>query len=291
MSPRSFALLLAMTSGIGGRTVARVVARNALLARSPEEFLALSPQVWQEDYRMSAKAAAALTLRISDARKEIEALERRLNERAVSWVTAADAHYPQALEAFDPDPPGVLFLHGNHRLLDRKTFCVLSSRNASPAQLELIGNRAEEGVLAGDILVTGHDRPEYQRSAIVPLRWGAPRVLCLDRGLFTVLGEDLKNEAFRAARLWRYEFDPLTDLAISPFRPDSDFAGVNNKVRDRLVAGLSRRLEVVHLSPGGNMERLMGLALKIGRPVQIAADIPDAQLWVERGAGLMPNMT
>ncbi len=84
--------------------------------------------------------------------------------------------------------------------------------------------------------MTGHDRPEYQRSAVVPLRWGSPRLLCLDRGLFRVLGEDLRSEAFRAARLWRYEFDASTDLVVSPFRPDSEFIGVNNKVRDRLVS-------------------------------------------------------
>ena len=117
--------------------------------------------------------------------------------------------------------------------------------------------------------MTGHDRPEYQRSAVVPLRWGAPRILCLDRGLFQVLGDDLKNEAFRAARLWRYEFDPSTDLVISPFRPESGFIGVNNQVRDRLVASLSHRLTFVNVRPDGNMEKLARTAEKAGRQVTV----------------------
>jgi len=138
---------------------------------------------------------------------------------------------------------GVLFLYGNAKLFEAKTFCVLSSRNSLPADLNLIEKLTEEGVLEGQVLVTGHDRPEYQRSAVVPLRWGSPRILCLDRGLFNVLGPDLKQEAFRAARLWRYEFDPRTDLVACPFKPDAHFVNPNNKVRDRLVGCLSRRLD------------------------------------------------
>jgi len=188
----------------------------------------------------------------------------------VSMLTSVDAHYPRLIEEFDADPPGVLFLYGNKKLLEAKTFSVLSSRNTLPASLELIEKLTEEGVLNGEILVTGHDTPEYQRSAIVPLRWGAPRILCLDRGLFKVLGDDLKDEAFRAARLWRYQFDPGTDLAISPFRPDADFIGINNKIRDRLVGSLSRRLDFVQIAEGGNMLRLARQALKAGRPVRVS---------------------
>jgi len=88
--------------------------------------------------------------------------------------------------------------------------------------------------------------------------------------LFKVLGEDLRDEAFRAARLWRYQFDPATDLAISPFRPESDFIGINNKVRDRLVAALSKRLDFVQIAERGNMELLARMALKAGRKVRVS---------------------
>lgn len=267
LARRTFALHLALTPGIGGRTVTRILARNELMGRSAEEFLKFSPEVWREEYRLSAKATTALR---ASSTKDSAEMEKRLAGLGVSLVTAADAHYPTLVEEFDPDPPGVLFFYGNTRLLDAKTFCVLSSRNSRPSELELIEQLTETGVLASEALVTGHDRPEYQRSAVVPLRWGSPRILCLDRGLFQVLGEDLKNEAFRAARLWRYEFDPSTDLAVSPFRPMSDFIGVNNQVRDRLVASLSRRLDFVNVNAGGNMEKLAKLALKCGRPVRVS---------------------
>ena len=281
LSRRSFALHLAMTPGIGGRSVVRILARNDLLGRSADEFLRLSPEALREEYRLTVKQAAALAGGVVSKTLETES---RLDALGVRLLTVVDAGYPELVEAMDPDPPSVLFLYGNVRLLQAPTFAVLASRNTSPADLDLIDRLTEEGVLGGETLVTGHDRPEYQRSAIVPLRWGAPRILVLDRGLFQVLGADLKDEAFRAARLWRYEFDPRTDLAVSPFRPDDRFIGANNRIRDRLVASLSRRLDFVHVAPSGNMARIARLALRAGRRVTVGTSVEDRDGLLASGA-------
>lgn len=272
---------LALTPGIGGKTVTRVLTRNRLIGRAAEEFLALSPETYREEYKLSAKAAANLSARTLNSTIEYE---KRLAGLGVTLVTAADAHYPTRIEQMDPEPPGVLFLYGNTKLLDGKTFCVLGSRNSFPAQLNQIETLTEAAVLDGGILVAGHDTPEYQRSAVVPLRWGSPRILCLDRGLFKVLGDELREEAFRAARLWRYEFDPKTDLVVSPFHPEADFIGVNNQIRDRLVACLSETLSFVNIAEGGNMEKLAKLALRAHRNVQLSDQIVGYRRLTEQGA-------
>jgi DNA processing protein len=287
LSRRTFTLLLAMSPGIGGKSVTRVLARNDLLARTPEEFLELPMEAYIQEYRLSRKASAGLAGERLDAVSRTQELEKRLAGLGVTIVTAADIHYPSKVEEMDPDPPGVLFLYGNTKLLEARTFSVLSSRNTLPSDLQLIETWTEERVLGGAVLVTGHDRPEYQRSAIVPLRWGSPRILCLDRGMFNVLGENLKDEAFRAARLWRYEFDPLTDLVISPFRPNADFIGVNNKVRDKLVACMSDELVFANIAPSGNMERLAHLAVAAGRVVKVSDRIPGARSLERIGAELI----
>jgi DNA processing protein len=278
-----------MTPGIGGKSVIRVITRNNLLNRSPDQFLALSPEALREEYKLSPKAATSLCYDTQSRLSQTQDLEKRLNGLGVNLVTAADAAYPSTVEEFDPDPPGVLFLYGNLKLLGGKTFAVLSSRNARPAELDQIEMLAEAGVLNSEVLVAGHDRPEFQRAAVVPLRWGAPRILVLDRGMFRVLGDDLKDEAFRAARLWRYQFDPATDLVVSPFRPESDFIGVNNKVRDKLVASLARRLDFVNVSEGGGMERIMRMALKAGRAVRISDAVVGYRRWIEAGAQVIEN--
>jgi len=284
LSQRTFALLLAMTPRLGGKTVTKVLVRNNILNREPEDFLRLSAEAMIEEYKLHPDAANKIVSDPSRALQKAKVLEARLLGLGVQLTTSNDAHYPRLIEEMDSSPPGILFLYGNQRLLESQTFCVLSSRDSSPAALDQIERLAEDGVLKGDVLVTGHDRIEYQRSAIVPLRWGAPRILCFDRGLFKVLGEDLKDEAFRAARLWRYEFDPQTDLAISPFRPEADFVGVNNQIRDRIVASLSKRLDFVHLSDSGNMRKYALNALKIGRQVRVSDRIVNYRELAAKGA-------
>lgn len=285
MTGRQLVLFLAETPKIGGKTIARIVARNKLQNRPPEEFLRLSAAAFQEEYGLTAAAAANLKQRAQRGLAEIEALDARLAGLEVSWLTMADAGFPERLDAFDPEPPAILFFYGNLSLLKRKTFCVLASRAATPRHLDQIEKRAEEGILDGEVLVSGTNRIEYQRSAVVPLRWGAPRILCLDQGFFHVLGEQLKDEAFPAARLWRYEFDPKTDLVVSPFRPNARFIGINNQVRDRLVASLSDRLDFVHIAPKGNMHRLVKLGIQSGRPVRV----PSACLADYAGANPLPE--
>lgn len=270
LSRRDFALWLAMTKGIGGRSVSRILARCDLMSYAPEDLRRLVPEALQEEFRLTKRQSEALAARFREPMEAVRSVVEPLSKLGVHWVTFADAHYPAQLEAFDPDPPGVLFMYGNVNLLKSKTVCVLSSRNTSPAGLDLVEKLAETAVLSGEVIVSGHDTPEYQRAAVVPLRWGAPRILCLDRGLFKALGDDLKDEPFRAARLWRYEFDPKTDLVISPFRPNADYVGINNQVRDRLIVGLADRVDAVEISPAGNMERYARMALKAGRKVRVS---------------------
>src|SRR5438045_749770 len=138
MTSRTFSLLLALTPGMGGRSVTRVLTRNGLLNRTPEEFLRLSSEAYREEYKLNAKAATALAYNGKEQVVKTGEMEKRLGGLGVTLVTAADANYPALVEEMDPDPPGVLFLYGNQRLLEGKTFSVLSSRNARPADLELI---------------------------------------------------------------------------------------------------------------------------------------------------------
>lgn len=219
--------------------------------------------------------------------QELAQMQDHLDKLGVTLVTAVDAGYPELVEQMDPDCPGALFLYGNTKLLASKTFTVMSSRKSRPNELNRIEALSEEGVLQGEVLVCGHDTPEYQRAAIVPLRYGSPRILCLDQGLFKALGNDLTKEAFRTARLYRYQFDAKTDLVISPFRPYSDFIGANNRTRDRLVASLARRLDFVNVSPGGNMEKLARMALKAGRPVRVCDTALEYRVYRELGATIL----
>jgi len=114
--------------------------------------------------------------------------------------------------------------------------------NQRPFELDEIEQEAEKHVLEGKVLVCGIHSPAHQRAAIVPLRWGSPRIVVFAGGFHAHLGEKLDQEAFRAARLWRYAWDSRTDLAVSRRAPDKlpTYARHNPTV-DRLIELIATR--------------------------------------------------
>ncbi|HQU18106.1 MAG TPA: hypothetical protein PLA92_03545 [Fimbriimonadaceae bacterium] len=151
---------------------------------------------------------------------------------------------PFQLEPGFYEPAG-LWLYGNARLLSGHLVTVPSASGPpfhSPKELDEIERQAEKHVLAGQILVSGIHSPAHQRAAVVPLRWGSPRILVVSGGFYHHLGKELKDEPFRVARLWRYQFDPQTDLVVSRRAPDRapTFARHNptvDRLIDRIVGG------------------------------------------------------
>ena len=140
---------------------------------------------------------------------------------------------------------GGLWLYGNVRLLQGKLSCVEAAFGPGPwsrAVLDDIEREAERRILNAEILVCGVHNEAHQRAAVVPLRWGAPRVIVFSGGIRVHLGANLKNEPFRAARLWRYQWDPKTDLAVSRRAPGKlpTFSRFNRTV-DRMIRSLAER--------------------------------------------------
>lgn len=151
---------------------------------------------------------------------------------------------PRRSAPFDEEPgfheESGLWFYGNIRLLHARKFCVaqaLGKIHQLPRELDEIERKVEEAVLDSLVLVTGVHNPAHQRAAVVPLRWGAPRILVVSGGFYHHFGEKLNCEPFRSARLWRYEWDSRCDLAISRRAPHKlpTYAQLNRTV-DRLVS-------------------------------------------------------
>ena len=136
-----------------------------------------------------------------------------------------------------------LWLFGNVNLLKSSRACVeacFSRKYDCEQSLQRAEIEAEQVVLAGQTLVCGVHNLLHQRVAVVALKWGAPRIVVFSGGFYHHLGSDLKTEPFRLGRLWRYEWDPKTDLAVSRRAPDKlpTFARYNSTV-DRLIRRLT----------------------------------------------------
>lgn len=263
---RDFELLLCFTPGIGGSHLVRILQKIDVSGISPVDFLRLSEEELLA-FGVPRSSASALVRGQEELKVKVVAYRNLVGSKPVRLVSRRSPLYPRRLEEFCPEPPGFLFFYGNSRLLETRTFCVLASRDISEGDLAMVERATEEGVLAPHTLVTGANTRAYRRAAVVPLRWGSPRVLVLDRGLFTALGKDLSKEPFPAGRLWRYRFDPLTDLVVSAYRPFDGYIRGHNEARDEVVVGLSDEVRVVRARHGGVTERLALRAQELGRPV------------------------
>lgn len=264
---RDYLLALCFSPRIGGKTLSRITEQNRITNTSPAAFFSMSREEMCERYGLDSRAAECLTQNCVKLWEPLAAYWRRAAGKPVTLLTAEDALYPERALTYCSSPPGFLFAYGNLSVVGQATFCVAQSRNPSDEALRKLEKVVEEGVLSGGVLVTGANTPAYKRGAVVPLRWGSPRILVLDRGLFAALGDGLDQEPFPAARLWRYSFDPEVDLVVSPTTPDVEYAPGLNRVRDELVFALSDRAEVIFASGTGRSRELAKRMEQIGRPV------------------------
>lgn len=143
-------------------------------------------------------------------------------------------------DAFALDKPVVLklndlYMYGNLKLLasDRFTLPIPVLDQVTRQDILDVHVPIAAEVLKGRTLVTGVHSPLHDQAAVLPLRWGAPRILVLTSGFLHCLGPKLDQELTPLSRRWRYEFDPLTDLVISPFDPED--SGANSHKRIELV--------------------------------------------------------
>ncbi|MGC8667054.1 MAG: DNA-processing protein DprA [Chthonomonadales bacterium] len=267
-------LLLMETPGVGPRAVASVLRRAAVLRTCPEAVMRAPPTVLAEQYGLGRKQAERFAQLAREHRTVVWDMARWLSRNGVAVVTLSDASYPQRLLGHMADPPPVLFLYGEASLLDGTLFAVANSNKAPEPMLKACDRAAEEANDAGLILVTGHNRLEYQRPALAVRRNGGSVCTVLDRGLVPGFGGDLTRPLFAAARIWSCVFDVRKELALTPFALHDYGIGANNRKRDELIFALADVIYAGFLLRGGRMEYFCTQAAARGAVVRYVADGP-----------------
>lgn len=270
MTERRWTLLLCLLPQVGNRTLRSLLERQRVNRHTPEELMALPPEQLREEYTLPIRAVEALKQEFHRWYEEARRLEEHLSRCGVRWVTFQDAAYPAVLETM-AEPPAVLFGYGNWSLLEAPTFATLASHKVSKQGLQEVETVVASFLEGNWVLVTGHNQPAYRQALLTALRMGKPQILVLDSGLLSVFGEDLRREPFAAARIWRTEFNPSQDLALSPFRPRDPWIGHNSRYRDRLVATLAEVIVAVEVRAGGFMETLCLEIRQTGKKLYVCA--------------------
>jgi predicted Rossmann fold nucleotide-binding protein DprA/Smf involved in DNA uptake len=262
-------LLLSAVPGVGERTLGHLLLRNAALRCSPEELLALEPSVLVRDYQIRQEVAERIAKLSADQRCQAEEMARHMKRTGVQIVTFLDATYPMRLQRRMQAPPPVLYLFGNVSLLSRPFFAIANSNGASEEALACGDTVARMALDSGWTPVTGHNRKAYQRPALVARRSGKPVCYVLDRGLLEAFGGYWSRDLFAAARIWNPHYDPLCDLALSPFEMRAHMLAVHNRRRDDILFALADVIFVGEVRPGGHMEAVCLRARAQGVPVYL----------------------
>jgi DNA processing protein len=240
---------LSLVPGLGGQTL------RALLST-----FGLPQKVFDTPAAQLARAVPE-----SLARSILERNRDAAVRRALDWaslpqceiVTLADAHYPKQLLEI-PDPPALLYVHGDPALLSSSSLAVVGSRNATPQGL---GNaqafaRALSG--AGITIVSGLALGIDSAAHRGGLEERAGTIAVLGTGVDIVYPR--QNEALAREIAAR-------GALVSEFALGTPPVAANFPRRNRLISGLARGCLVVEAAyPSGSMITAR-LAAEQGRDV------------------------
>lgn len=284
---RQWLLFLTLLPDVGRKTLRHILERQQVRRETPAEVLRLPDTVLRDEYHLPPHAVRALREEWAARLEEATQLDTHLTRCGVRWLSFQDAAYPAALEAM-PEPPTVLFLYGNHALLEGLTVALLGSHSISAEGLRTLEQVAESLFQQGLTPIVSATQPAYQRMLLCALRSGMPYLLALDRGLLSAFGDDLRKEPLKQARIWQAEFNPAQALAISPFRPRDGWLASSGKYRDALVGYLASAVIVIEARPDGYIVRLCRELLQHGRTVYVMThrieQLPGNQQILESGA-------
>ena len=174
------------------------------------------------------------------AQQAIEALRSPATaplERELAWQEAADNHiigldhraYPALLRQI-PDPPVVIYAHGDISLLDSLQLAIVGSRNPTPAGRQTAGDFARHLSLAGLVitsgLATGIDAASHEGA----LGADRPTIAVMGTGLDRVYPARHRDLAHRIA---------ARGVLVSEFPLGTEPRPGNFPQRNRIISGLS----------------------------------------------------
>ena len=229
-------LQLSLTPGLGSSALRALLKQfglpQAVLARKRAEL---------------APFAAPAVLQALDSERVAQAVARAMEWAAAQShqvITLADEAYPKALLEI-PDPPPVLYAHGNAALLQRPGIAVVGSRNAT-AQGESNAQHfaralSDSGLAVVSGLALGIDAAAHRGG----LAGAGSTIAVLGTGIDIVYPTRNAELAAEIAR---------RGLLLSEFPLGTPAAAHNFPRRNRLISGLARGCLVIEAAlPSGSL--------------------------------------
>ncbi|MCX8071777.1 MAG: DNA-processing protein DprA [Candidatus Binatia bacterium] len=262
-----YAVMLSELPQVGERIASAILARSAERGHGLASFFRLPAAVLRRDYSLPLAALRCLEHHAEAHRRRCEWLSANLHESGGWACTLLDPDYPRRLR-HRADAPPVLFFFGDPTCAAQPTIAPLHSRTPTEGTVGCIRAVVEAAARAGFAVVTSTGKAAYRLVGVTARALSVPRLVVLDRGLFSALGVELRADPF-AYRGAAHPCAPTEhgQLVCSPFRLLDHALPRSGRRRDALVAALADVIFALHARPGGEIERLCLAALEQGQPV------------------------
>jgi DNA processing protein len=228
-------LSLDLIPGLGGESLrvllAKFAAPSAVLAQTPSAItLALSQASLSRHAQKIAEAIA-----VGPNPEKLNAALAWLSAESNHLLTLADSDYPSALLEI-ADPPPLLYLKGDRRLLGKPGIAVVGSRNATPVGLQNAEAFSRALSQAGLTVISGMALGIDAAAHRGGLDGGASSIAIVGTGLDLVYPARNKTLAKELVE---------KGLIISEFSLGTPALANNFPRRNRIISGLSRGVLVV----------------------------------------------
>ena len=242
-------LWLSLVPGLGAGAFRKLLAEFG----GPESILAAGASA----LRRHLPEALAEAVRAGPDPARIEAVLRWLEDPANSLLTLADEHYPAALLEIT-DPPPLLYIKGEPRLLARPALAIVGSRNATAQGTENARAFARELSDAGLSIVSGLALGIDAAAHRGGLEGASSSLAVVGTGLDVVYPARNRELAHALA---------ATGALVSEFPLGTAPLAMNFPRRNRLIAGLARGCLVVEAAVKSGSLITARYALEQGREV------------------------
>jgi DNA processing protein len=266
-----------LTSGLGARTLARLLKKANDTGVSAIEIVKQSPEDLVREFNLRPGVAEALP----DMRGQAEEITALLEEYQVSLISAYDDCYPERLtKVLDNKAPPVLFAQGNTDILDYPAVTFSGSRRATDSILRTVADLASVLARDGANVISGFAPGSDLTAHAAALEVGGATTIVLAEGIlhFRPIQE--------IARLMSSD----NYLVISEFLPTAPWSIGGAMQRNLTMAGLADVIALAQPGPTGGTYEMGQVALRHNLPLMVLRDedsvLPpgSADQFVRRGA-------
>ncbi|TVQ62828.1 MAG: DNA-processing protein DprA [Phycisphaerales bacterium] len=278
-------LRLMQVSGLGPKTLHRLLVRAADVGITPADVVRLQPSVLQKRFALKEEICSEIPKENRDA----ETVNAALDERGVALLTATDPEYPaQLLTRLGEDAPAVLFAAGSMELLNSLSVACVGARDASERGLTLTSTACRALANARVNVTSGYANGVDLAAHEGVVAAGGTTTIVLAEG---ILG-------FRPKAPLADHLTAQNSLIVSQFWPAARWTQYQAMQRNRTIIGLSGAMLIVESGLDGGTFDAGTTAIRLGLPVfAIRFDNPPEsaagnQALLDRGAfSLAPGST